>query len=122
MWLLRGGESSRLPLPPAVEGLYAFEHSRASCVELLSPGVGASAQRCASAALDALPLYLKTATAFRWISHKTSTTVPCCRPWNPHRFRPLLAATPALPADAWERVWRPVRAGVDAADEPCLLD
>ena len=45
LWLLRGGDPGRPGiLPPAVEGLYdAFEHSRASRVELplLSAGTGA---------------------------------------------------------------------------------
>ena len=59
LWLLRGGDPRRPGLlPPPVEGLYdAFEHSRASRVELplLSPERARSYCRTVrSAALDAL--------------------------------------------------------------------
>ena len=90
LWLLRGGDPNRPGmLPPAVEGLYdAFEHSRASRVELplLSPERAHSYCRTVrSAVLDALDALPdsdgQAANSFSawWSATKTSTTKPCCR-------------------------------------------
>lgn len=106
LWLLRGGDPGQPGLlPPAVEGLYdAFEHSRASRVELplLSPARARS--YCAtvrSAALDALAALPEDGDSFVFamvISHENQHDETMLQALNLRTGSPLLAATSALPA------------------------
>lgn len=123
-------------LPPAVEGLYdAFEHSRASRVELplLSPARARS--YCAtvrSAALDALAALPEDGDSFVFamvISHENQHDETMLQALNLRTGSPLLAATSALPAGRPRMAGTsvlvaggPFVLGVDAADEPCSLD
>lgn len=137
LWLLRGGDPGQPGLlPPAVEGLYdAFEHSRASRVELplLSPARARS--YCAtvrSAALDALAALPEDGDSFVFamvISHENQHDETMLQALNLRTGSPLLAATSALPAGRPRMAGTsvlvaggPFVLGVDAADEPCSLD
>jgi gamma-glutamyl hercynylcysteine S-oxide synthase len=140
-WLLRGGDPSRTGiLPPAVEGLYdAFEHSRASRVELplLSPERARSYCRTVrSAALDALdalpddPAGEEAAFAFGMVvSHENQHDETMLQALNLRTGAPLLGDGAALPAGrpglAGTSVLvpgGPFVLGVDAASEPYSLD
>lgn len=140
LWLLRGGDVRRPAiLSPAVEGLYdAFEHSRASRVDLplLSPDKARS--YCATvraAALDALDALPPDGDGFAFglvISHENQHDETMLAALNLRTGAPLLpeaAASQAWPACRPEVAGTsvlvpggPFVQGVDAADEPYSLD
>lgn len=137
LWLLRGGDPGQPGLcRRRSRGLYdAFEHSRASRVELplLSPARARS--YCAtvrSAALDALAALPEDGDSFVFamvISHENQHDETMLQALNLRTGSPLLAATSALPAGRPRMAGTsvlvaggPFVLGVDAADEPCSLD
>ncbi len=137
LWLLRGGDPARPGiLPPAVESLYdAFEHSRASRVDLplLSPEKARS--YCAtvrSAALDALDALPEDSDDFAFgmvVSHENQHDETMLQALNLRSGAPLLSETSILPAGrpglAGTSVLVPAGPfvlGVDAMSEPCSLD
>ena len=141
LWLLRGGDPDRPGiLPPPVEGLYdAFEHSRASRVELplLSPNEARSYCRTVrSAALDALdalpddPAGDHAAFVYGMVvSHENQHDETMLQALNLRTGAALLRESADLPAGrpgiAGTSVLvpgGPFVLGVDAADEPYSLD
>jgi gamma-glutamyl hercynylcysteine S-oxide synthase len=141
LWLLRSGDQARPGiLPPAVEGLYdAFEHSRASRVELplLSPERARSYCRTVrSAALDALdglpddPAGERAAFTYGMVvSHENQHDETMLQALNLRTGAPLLPDTSALPAGRPDVAGTsvlvpagPFVQGVDAAGEPYSLD
>lgn len=141
LWLLRGGDARRPGmLPPAVEGLYdAFEHSRASRVDLplLSPGRARSyCQTVRSAVLDALDALpddsagAQAAFVYAMVaSHENQHDETMLQALNLRSGAPLLPATSVLPSGgpglAGTSVLVPAGPfvlGVDAASEPYSLD
>ncbi|ORA72063.1 ergothioneine biosynthesis protein EgtB [Mycobacterium heidelbergense] len=137
LWLLRGGDPDRPGiLAPAVEGLYdAFEHSRASRVELplLSPERARSYCRTVrSAALDALDALPDDGDGFVYglvVSHENQHDETMLQALNLRAGAPLLPDAAAVPAGrpglAGTSVpvpGGPFVLGVDAASEPYSLD
>jgi gamma-glutamyl hercynylcysteine S-oxide synthase len=137
LWLLRGGDPNRPGmLPPAVEGLYdAFEHSRASRVELplLSPDKARSYCRTVrSAALDALDALPDDAADFVFglvVSHENQHDETMLQALNLRAGAPLLVDATALPVGRQGLAGTsvlvpggPFVLGVDAATEPYSLD
>ena len=137
LWLLRGGDPTRPGILPAgVEGLYdAFEHSRASRVELplLSPERARSYCRTVrSAALDALGLLPDDHDGFVFglvISHENQHDETMLQALNLRAGTPLLADGAVLPAGRSGLAGTsvlvpggPFVLGVDAASEPYSLD
>ncbi|OBA83006.1 iron(II)-dependent oxidoreductase EgtB [Mycobacterium sp. 1164966.3] len=138
LWLLRAGDPNRPGmLPPAVEELYdAFEHSRASRVDLplLSPDRARSYCRtvrsAALDALDALPDDPLGEFAFGMvISHENQHDETMLQALNLRPGPPLLADAAGLPAGRPRLAGTsvlvpggPFELGVDAAGEPYSLD
>ncbi len=143
LWLLRGGDPRRPGLlPPAVEGLYdAFEHSRASRVELplLSPerarSYCATVRSAALDALDALPDHGPDGPGdpdFVFgmvVSHENQHDETMLQALNLRAGEPLLREVSVLPSGrpgvAGTSVLvpgGPFVLGVDAASEPYSLD
>lgn len=137
LWLLRGGNPDRPGmLPPAVEGLYdAFEHSRASRIELplLSPDKARSYCRTVrSAVLDALDALPEDASDFAFglvISHENQHDETMLQALNLRSGPPLLREASPLPAGRPDVAGTsvlipggPFVLGVDAAGEPYSLD
>ena len=137
LWLLRGGDPGRPGiLPPAIEGLYdAFEHSRASRVELplLSPERAHSYCRTVrSAVLDALDALPDDDGEFVFgmvVSHENQHDETMLQALNLRAGTPLLRETSPLPAGrpgvAGTSVLvpgGPFVLGVDSSSEPYSLD
>jgi iron(II)-dependent oxidoreductase len=137
LWLLRGGDPKRPGLlPPAVEGLYdAFEHSRASRVELPLLSAERARSYCAtvrSAALDALDALPDERGEFVFgmvLSHENQHDETMLQALNLRSGAPLLREAavlpPGRPGVAGTSVLvpgGPFVLGVDAASEPYSLD
>jgi gamma-glutamyl hercynylcysteine S-oxide synthase len=140
-WLLRGGDPRRPGiLPPPVEGLYdAFEHSRASRVELPLLSAERARSYCGTVrsavldALDALPDFpAGDRAAFAYgmvVSHENQHDETMLQALNLRTGTPLLRETSALPAGrpgvAGTSVLvpgGPFVLGIDASSEPYSLD